>query len=124
MLWRPGHFLVWTLLPARWMTLHLDCDTITTNQRLERDQKANQLLERIGPHYRAQPITYLAQLCRLYLVYFSLFISYLSSSMLASFSSHTFISVLCLSFFFLEEEEDEIPAKKETEDKTLGQVLL
>lgn len=74
MLRRPGHFLVWSLLPARWMTLLLDCDTITTNQRLERDQTANQLLERIGPHYRAQPITYLAQVRRLYrcLVYFSL----------------------------------------------------
>ncbi|TNN33150.1 hypothetical protein EYF80_056688 [Liparis tanakae] len=46
---RSGHFLVWSLLPARWMTLPLDRDTITTNQPLEQDQKANQRLERIGP---------------------------------------------------------------------------
>lgn len=105
------------------MTLLLDCDSIRTNQQLEWDQTANQLLERIGAHYWSQPITYLAQLCRLYhsLVQFSL--SLFLSVFLAVglfFPSYAFISVLpslCLSFFFCrkKEKKDEILVKKEKE---------
>lgn len=47
----PGHFLIWNVLPARWMTLLLDCDTITTNQWLEQYQTANQLLKLIGSRF-------------------------------------------------------------------------
>lgn len=48
-MWRHhGHFLIWIVLLARWMTLLLDCDTITTNQWLEQYQTVNQLLKRIG----------------------------------------------------------------------------
>lgn len=69
-----GPPLLWSLLRARWTTLSLDNTAITANQRLEEDQTANQLLERIGPQYQTQPITYLASLCGLYrcVVYFSL----------------------------------------------------
>ncbi len=114
MLRRPGHLLVRSLLPARWMTLLLDCDTITTNQLLERDQTANQLLELIGSHYRAQPITYLAQLCRLYccLVYFSHFLSVCLADglFLISYSHHCPLLIL---YIFISLEKDKIPEKKE-----------
>lgn len=87
------HFL--NLLPACWMTLLLDCNTIITNQPLEQYQTANHLLERIGSHYQAQPITHLAQVCFVYTFPFFICLA-------VSFTFHISISVftsICLSFF-------------------------
>lgn len=106
MLQSPGHLLVWSLLLARWMTPLLDCGTIRANQALERNQTANQLLEHIGPHYRARPIAYLA-LFLLYLVHFPLCLPHCWTLILSSVSSP--------HFFFLEKQwkSDKIPEKKE-----------